>query len=162
LVVSRPAQRSLAITTCRLAASPKATHLSRRLRPFCFLHHRSDSFRWSDPVAGQDFHLLKIRQLHGSRRTPCFRPPREAAKADPDKPHVARTLRSVDSKLLPRPEKWVSEILARVVVYLAARCFQVAQSRSRNLAFISAVTLVEPGCAVRINPAPAELTHSLI
>src|SRR5271156_3977148 len=43
LVVSRPAQRSLAITACRLAASPKATHLSRRLRRFRFLHRRSDS-----------------------------------------------------------------------------------------------------------------------
>ena len=43
LVVSRPAQRSLRITACRLAASPKATHLSRRLRRFCHLHHRSDS-----------------------------------------------------------------------------------------------------------------------
>src|SRR5271170_8431501 len=37
LVVSRPAQRSLAITACRFAASPNATHLSRRLRRVRFL-----------------------------------------------------------------------------------------------------------------------------
>ena len=37
LVVSRPAQRSLAITACRLAESPIATRLSRRLRRFRFL-----------------------------------------------------------------------------------------------------------------------------
>src|SRR5271168_2905120 len=38
LVVSRPAQRSLAITACRLAESPIATRLSRRLRRVRFLH----------------------------------------------------------------------------------------------------------------------------
>ena len=37
LVISRPAQRSLAITACRLAESPIATRLSRRLRRFRFL-----------------------------------------------------------------------------------------------------------------------------
>src|SRR5271163_4135478 len=37
LVVSRPARRSLAITACRLAESPIATRLSRRLRRFRFL-----------------------------------------------------------------------------------------------------------------------------
>src|SRR5271163_1016663 len=34
---SRPAQRSLAVTACRLAESPIATRLSRRLRRFRFL-----------------------------------------------------------------------------------------------------------------------------
>ena len=46
---SRPAQRSLAITACRLAESPKATRLSRRLRRFRFLHRRSDSYRLERP-----------------------------------------------------------------------------------------------------------------
>ena len=45
LDVSRPEERSLAITACRLAESPIATRLSRRLRRFRFLHHRSDSHR---------------------------------------------------------------------------------------------------------------------
>ena len=46
---SRPAQRSLAITACRLAESPKATRLSRRLRRFRYLHRRSDSYRLERP-----------------------------------------------------------------------------------------------------------------
>ena len=66
LVVSRPAQRSLAITACRLAASPKATHLSRRLRRFRFLHRRSDSYRLERPSCrvrislAEDQHLTRI------------------------------------------------------------------------------------------------------
>ena len=46
---SRPAQRSLAITACRLAESPIATRLSRRLRRFRFLPARSDSYRLERP-----------------------------------------------------------------------------------------------------------------
>ena len=46
---SRPAQRSLAITACRLAASPRATHLSRGLRRLRYLHRRSDSYRLERP-----------------------------------------------------------------------------------------------------------------
>ena len=59
LDVSRPAQRSLAITACRLAESPK--------RPVCL--EGSDGFvtstaapiatGWSDPVAGWELHPLK-------------------------------------------------------------------------------------------------------
>ena len=66
---SRPAQRSLAITACRLAESPK--------RPVCL--EGSDGFvtstaapiatGWSDPVAGWDSHPLKTNTSHGSRRT---------------------------------------------------------------------------------------------
>jgi len=37
------------VTPCRLAASPKATHLSRRLRRFRSLHRRSDSYRLERP-----------------------------------------------------------------------------------------------------------------
>ncbi len=67
LDVSRPAQRSLAITACRLAASPK--------RHICL--EGSDGFvtstaapiapGWSDPVARRDLHPLKTNTL--TRRT---------------------------------------------------------------------------------------------
>ena len=60
---SRPAQRSLAITACRLAESPK--------RPVCL--EGSDGFvtstaapiatGWSDPVAGWELHPLKSQHL---------------------------------------------------------------------------------------------------
>ena len=63
LVVTRPAQRSLAITACRLAESPK--------RPVCL--EGSDGFvtstaapiatGWSDPVAGWELHPLKSQHL---------------------------------------------------------------------------------------------------
>ena len=43
LVVSRPAQRSLALRPACSLHRLKATHLSRRLRRFRHLHHRSDS-----------------------------------------------------------------------------------------------------------------------
>jgi len=71
---SRPAQRSLAITACRLAESPK--------RPVCL--EGSDGFvtstaapiatGWSDPVAGWDSHPLKTNTSHGSRRTGMVSP----------------------------------------------------------------------------------------
>src|SRR5271165_1289894 len=71
---SRPAQRSLAITACRLAESPK--------RPVCL--EGSDGFvtstaapiatGWSDPVAGWDSHPLKTNTSHGSRRTGMMSP----------------------------------------------------------------------------------------
>jgi hypothetical protein len=71
LVVSRPAQRSLAITACRLAESPIATRLSRRLRRFRFLHRRSDSYRLERPSCRvRNCTPLKTNTLHGSRRTP--------------------------------------------------------------------------------------------
>jgi hypothetical protein len=70
---SRPAQRSLAVTACQLAASPK--------RPICL--EGSDGFvsataapiatGWSDPFAGQDFHLLKINTFNTAH--PGFTPP---------------------------------------------------------------------------------------
>ncbi len=75
---SRPAQRSLAITACRLAESPK--------RPVCL--EGSDGFvtstaapiatGWSDPVAGWELHPLKTNTsrftadrygVPGTRRT---------------------------------------------------------------------------------------------
>jgi hypothetical protein len=74
LVVSRPAQRSLAITACRLAALPKATHLSRRLRRFCFLHHRSDSYRLERPRYRARITLAEDQHLqHGARRVEMWR-----------------------------------------------------------------------------------------
>ena len=66
---SRPAQRSLAITACRLAESPIATRLSRRLRRFRFLHRRSDSYRLERPscrvgiAPTEDQHLT----VHGAQ-----------------------------------------------------------------------------------------------
>ena len=68
LVVSRPAQRSLVVTACRLTASPKATHLSRRLRRFCFLHHRSDSYRLERPRCRARISLAEDQHLqHGAQ-----------------------------------------------------------------------------------------------
>ena len=74
---SRPAQRSLAITACRLAESPK--------RPVCL--EGSDGFvtstaapiatGWSDPVAGWELHPLKTNTL--PRRTMRNAPRWEAA-----------------------------------------------------------------------------------
>src|SRR3954451_20231981 len=48
LVVSRPARRSHVL---RPVGSPsrQAARLSRRLRWFCYLHHRSDSYRLERP-----------------------------------------------------------------------------------------------------------------
>ena len=78
---SRPAQRSLAITACRLAESPK--------RPVCL--EGSDGFvtstaapiatGWSDPVAGWDSHPLKTNTSHGSRRTSMVSPELQAPDA---------------------------------------------------------------------------------
>ena len=48
LVVSRPARRSLALRPVG-SLSRHATHLSRRLRRFCYLHRRSDSYRLERP-----------------------------------------------------------------------------------------------------------------
>ena len=58
---SRPAQRSLAITACRLAESPKLT-LPVSKAPTVSLPPRVASIAtgWSDPVAGWDSHPLKI------------------------------------------------------------------------------------------------------
>ena len=67
---SRPAQRSLAITACRLAESPK--------RPVCL--EGSDGFvtstaapiatGWSDPVAGWELHPLKSQHLFTTHNRP--------------------------------------------------------------------------------------------
>ena len=63
---SRPAQRSLAVTACRLAEPPIATRLSRRLRRFRFLHRRSDSYRLERPscrvgvTPTEDQHLTRF------------------------------------------------------------------------------------------------------
>jgi hypothetical protein len=63
LVVSRPAQRSLAITACRLAESPIATRLSRRLRRFRYLHRRSDSYRLERPRCRARISLAEDQHL---------------------------------------------------------------------------------------------------
>ena len=86
LDVSRPAQRSLAITACRLAESPK--------RPVCL--EGSDGFvtstaapiatGWSDPVAGWELHPLKTNtsrftaHRYGVPGTPAY------IESDPAKP----------------------------------------------------------------------------
>jgi hypothetical protein len=63
---SRPAQRSLAVTACRLAESPIATRLSRRLRRFRYHHRRSDSYRLERPsyrvgvTPTEDQHLTRF------------------------------------------------------------------------------------------------------
>jgi hypothetical protein len=44
--------------------------LSRRLRRFCFLHHRSESYRLERPRCRARFSLAEDQHLHGSRRTP--------------------------------------------------------------------------------------------
>ena len=74
LEFSRPAQRSLAITACRLAASPKATHLSRRLRRFRFLHRRSDSYRLERPSCRARLALAEDQHLtvHGAPQFPSL------------------------------------------------------------------------------------------
>ena len=64
---SRPAQRSLAVTACRLAESPIATRLSRRLRRFRFLHRRSDSSRRERPSCPVGFTPTEEQHLlHGA------------------------------------------------------------------------------------------------
>jgi hypothetical protein len=75
---SRPAQRSLAGTACQLAASPKASHLSRRLRRFRFLHRRSDSYRLERPSCRARFSLAEDQTpLHGA---PLFPSPVSALR----------------------------------------------------------------------------------
>ena len=70
LVVSRPAQRSLAL---RPVGSPsrQATRLSRRLRRFRYLHRRSDSYRLERPRGKRSW------------RTASFRVAREGLFSDP-------------------------------------------------------------------------------
>jgi hypothetical protein len=63
---SRPAQRSLAITACRLAESPKRPVCLERLRRFRYLHRRSDSYRLERPscrvgiAPTEDQHLTRF------------------------------------------------------------------------------------------------------
>jgi hypothetical protein len=67
LVVSRPAQRSLAITACRLAESPKRPVCLEGSDGFVSSPRRFDPPRrtgWSDPDAGWDLHPLKIEHLY--------------------------------------------------------------------------------------------------
>ena len=49
---SRPLQRSHDITACLLATPPNGV-FSRRLRRFCYLHRRSDSYRLERPLPGR-------------------------------------------------------------------------------------------------------------
>src|SRR4051794_1489892 len=61
LVVSRPARRSLTLSRRAGIGSPsrQAARLSRRLRWFCYLHHRSDSYRSRRAgIAGWELHPL--------------------------------------------------------------------------------------------------------
>ncbi len=60
LVVSRPAQRSLAITACRLAESPKRPVCLEGFDGFVSSPLASIATGWSDPVAGWELHPLKI------------------------------------------------------------------------------------------------------
>ncbi len=62
------------VTACRLAASPKATHLSRRLRRFRFLHRRSDSYRLERPSCRVGITPTEDQHLTRFTAHPCFRP----------------------------------------------------------------------------------------
>jgi hypothetical protein len=64
LVVSRPAQRSLAITACRFAESPKRPICLEGFDGFVSSTVASIATGRSDPDAGQDSHLLKIEHLY--------------------------------------------------------------------------------------------------
>jgi hypothetical protein len=66
LRVSRPARRSLHVTACLLAESLNDP-LHRRLRPLRYLHSRFGCYRLERPVAGWEWHPLKIRAF--ARRT---------------------------------------------------------------------------------------------
>ena len=106
LVVSRPAQRSLAVTACRFAESPK--------RPICL--EGSDGFvsstvapiatGRSDPDAGQEFHLLKIEHLRTAHTKS------DTAKHTPD-PVERRGCRVVDGQLEPRRRLRASPVCHR-------------------------------------------------
>ena len=63
LVVSRPAQRSLAVTACRLAESPSDPSVSKAPTVSFPPLVASIATGWSDPVAGRELHSLKIRHL---------------------------------------------------------------------------------------------------
>jgi hypothetical protein len=59
LVVSRPAQHSLAITACRFAASPKTTHCLGGSEGFVPSTVAPRASGWSDPVAAWELHPMK-------------------------------------------------------------------------------------------------------
>ena len=93
-VVSRPEERSLAITACRLAEFAKATRLSRRLRRFRFPHRRSDSYRLERPscrvgvTPTEDQHLTRItaHTKLDTAKPPSSTPPRAWAIRSPARP----------------------------------------------------------------------------
>ena len=66
------------VTACLLAASPEATHLSRRLRRFRYLHRRSDSYRLERPsyrvgiAPTEDQHLAGAHKRYVPVFPPCF------------------------------------------------------------------------------------------
>ena len=119
---SRPAQRSLAITACRLAESPKSDP---------FVSKASDGFvsstaapiatGWSDPDAGWELHPLKINTLHGSRRTQCmsFQPLRSRPAPD-NRPEVLPFPRGYPEgslhwlKITPQSMYWAVRFAAEV------------------------------------------------
>ena len=68
---SRPAQRSLAITACRLAESPSDPSVSKAPTVSFPPRVASIATGWSDPVAGWELHPLKINTFL-SRRTQCL------------------------------------------------------------------------------------------
>ena len=67
LVVSRPAQRSLRITACRLAASPRRHIFLEGFDGFVTSTIAPIAPGWSDPVARRDLHPLKTNTF--TRRT---------------------------------------------------------------------------------------------
>ena len=75
LDVSRPAQRSLAITACRLAESPKRpVCLEGSVRRFRYLHRRSDSYRLERPSCRVGIAPTEVPTPF-SLRTPGLTPP---------------------------------------------------------------------------------------
>ena len=74
LVVSRPAQRSLAITACRLAASPKRHVCLEGSDGFVSSTRRFDSYRLERPRCRVGFAPTEDRTpLHGARRVEMWR-----------------------------------------------------------------------------------------
>jgi hypothetical protein len=83
LVVSRPAQRSLAFTACRLAASPKRHILVEGSDGFVTSTRRSDSYRLERPVAGWELHPLKNNIWHGAQQSLSPRSPKSVTASRP-------------------------------------------------------------------------------
>jgi hypothetical protein len=110
-VVSRHAQLTLAITPRRFAASPKATHLSRRLRPLRFLHRRSDSYRLERPRCRARISLAEDQHLqHGAHQVRQREAPGAKNQLPSLTPRSAVTPRSAESDTAKRrvsfPSHW--------------------------------------------------------